>query len=127
MRHRAVLVSLLVALATISGLYWYRQHSVINTPLMPIAFDHHDHAAVKCLTCHHNFVDKTGKDSCYFCHKMKPELALTIQTDFHDFCRGCHLRLRRAGFDSGPVRRCGACHDTGSWPTRKLAATRNTR
>ncbi len=79
--------------------------------MLAINFDHQDHYAVKCATCHHNFFDKTGQDSCYFCHKQRPELALRVQEDFHALCRDCHAQVAAQGFASGPTRRCGSCHD----------------
>ena len=79
--------------------------------MLAINFDHQDHYAVKCATCHHNFFDKTGQDSCYFCHKQRPELARRVQEDFHALCRDCHAQVAAQGFASGPTRRCGSCHD----------------
>ncbi len=110
MRRRALFVGLVLTIALAGGLYRWRQQLVIQRPLLPITFDHQDHGDVKCATCHHNFFDKTGRDSCYFCHKIRPALALTIEGDFHTFCRDCHADIASRGITSGPVRRCAGCH-----------------
>lgn len=99
------------ALLLVGGAWQRREHAIVAAPMTAIVFDHQDHFAVSCKTCHHNFFDDTGRDSCYFCHKQKPELALTVQRDFHRLCRDCHARIADAGYDSGPLRRCDGCHD----------------
>ncbi len=97
--------------ALLLGAWQWRLHAIAAAPMTAIVFDHQDHFAVSCKTCHHNFFDETGRDSCYFCHKQRPELALTIQRDFHELCRDCHAEIAKAGYDSGPLRRCDGCHD----------------
>lgn len=114
MRHRSVFIASLVVAALAAVAMW-RQHLVVTRPLLQIVFDHHDHGAVKCATCHHNFFDNTGRDSCYFCHKIRRELALTIEHDFHTFCRDCHTKIAARGIKSGPVRRCTGCHGKPSF------------
>ncbi|MGD9603428.1 MAG: cytochrome c3 family protein [Gammaproteobacteria bacterium] len=110
MRPRSLLVTTVILIAVGGVLVKWREHLVVRRPLLPIVFDHHDHAAVKCATCHHNFFDDTGRDACYFCHKRQRELALTIERDFHVFCRNCHVAIADRGIKSGPVRRCQGCH-----------------
>lgn len=112
MRKQSLLVSLLVlAVAALGvGLGQWRAHAVRTRPLLQIHFDHHAHAAVRCATCHHNFLDDTGRTACYFCHKRDPALGLHIEKDFHMFCRTCHVELAQQGLKSGPVRRCSGCH-----------------
>lgn len=111
MRCRSLFVVLLGSTAVVAGLCKWREHLIIHRPLLQITFDHHDHGAVRCATCHHNFFDDTGRDACYFCHKIRPELALRIEQDFHAFCRDCHVEIAAQGVASGPLRRCAACHD----------------
>ncbi|HMM74769.1 MAG TPA: cytochrome c3 family protein [Gammaproteobacteria bacterium] len=109
---RPRIAALICSLAALLLLAWqWRQRAIVAAPMTAIVFDHQDHSAVSCKTCHHNFFDETGRDSCYFCHKQRPELALTIQRDFHHLCRDCHARVANAGYDSGPLRRCDGCHD----------------
>ena len=110
-RPLPVALAALMACLLVAGVAWWRDHLVVSAPLLAIVFDHQDHYAVKCSTCHHNFFDDTGKDSCYFCHKKRPELARTVQRDFHGLCRDCHARVAADGHASGPVRRCASCHD----------------
>ena len=110
MSRRTLFVALaLCALAVaLGGLRW---RLIERAPMLAIVFDHQDHFAVKCATCHHNFFDRTGNDSCYFCHKQRPELARRVQTDFHTLCRDCHTKIAAQGYASGPTRRCSGCHD----------------
>lgn len=103
------MTALLLAGAATALVTW-RAHLVRTRPLLQITFDHQDHGAVRCATCHHNFFDDTGRDACYFCHKIRPELAMTIEQDFHVFCRDCHVKIATRGIRSGPLRRCAACH-----------------
>lgn len=112
----AALLGLVAALGVL------RAELVVRTPLMAVAFDHQDHGAVRCATCHHNFFDDTGTDSCYFCHKRERDLALTIEHDFHTFCRDCHVRIARLGKDSGPLRRCDGCHAEPAFQPAPLVA-----
>lgn len=118
MRHRSLLIAATLSVVAAYGVSKWREHLIVSRPLLPINFDHHDHGAVRCATCHHNFFDTTGRDSCYFCHKIRPELALSIEADFHTFCRDCHVKIAQQGIKSGPQRRCASCHDdpTGVLP-----------
>lgn len=109
-----MLAVMLVLVAVGAGLLQWRMHLVTRRPLLAITFDHQDHGAVRCATCHHNFFDDTGRDACYFCHKIRPELAVRIETDFHGFCRDCHARIAARGVSSGPLRRCSGCHADGA-------------
>jgi predicted CXXCH cytochrome family protein len=77
---------------------------------LPLTFAHADHRSVNCIDCHHNFADTTGQGPCLACHRSTPALAAALEVEFHDLCRGCHVRTRRAGNDAGPVRRCSECH-----------------
>ena len=110
MSRRSLSVALAL-LALAAGLGALRWRLIERAPMQAIVFDHQDHYAVKCGTCHHNFFDHTGQDSCYFCHKQRPELARRVQEDFHALCRDCHARIAAQGHASGPTRRCGGCHD----------------
>ncbi len=108
---RLWIAALICAGGALLLLAWqWRQHAIAAAPMTPIKFGHQDHAAVSCKTCHHNFFDDTGRDSCYSCHKQRPPLAATVQRDFHHLCRNCHVRIANAGYDSGPLRRCSGCH-----------------
>ncbi|MBM4227311.1 MAG: cytochrome c3 family protein [Gammaproteobacteria bacterium] len=112
MRKQSLLVMVLILAVAGLGVWLgkLRAEAIRERPLLQIHFDHHEHAAVRCATCHHNFLDGTGKTACYFCHKQDPELGSRIEKDFHMFCRSCHVDLAQRGFQTGPVRRCAGCH-----------------
>lgn len=79
---------------------------------LPTRFDHADHRGVNCVTCHHNFRDRSlGPKGCVGCHKdWGTAEARRVDTVFHAFCTDCHARLRAAGNKAGPVKGCAACH-----------------
>jgi hypothetical protein len=83
-----------------------------TTPaFLPIRFPHEKHTTVNCVTCHHNFVDKTGIGSCVDCHRgPRPDLTQSAEATFHTFCRNCHTELARTAVKHGPTRSCSACH-----------------
>ena len=100
-----VLGGLLLSLALARPAY------VHHAPLLHVGFQHADHRSVNCLDCHHNYIDDTGSDLCYACHKSTLELAETIQDMFHTFCRDCHVEKQMSGEEAGPVRLCSGCHN----------------
>ena len=74
-------------------------------------FPHENHRPVSCITCHHNFVDRTGAGSCYDCHRgTRPDLPNAAEATFHVFCRDCHRNLALQETKHGPVRECSGCH-----------------
>ena len=99
--------------ALFSGLIYWHNESIRQHPILPVAFEHLDHESIQCTNCHHNFVDDTGHDSCYSCHKRDASVALEIERMFHDFCRDCHIKEAQNGLVSGPFRVCGECHHNG--------------
>jgi predicted CXXCH cytochrome family protein len=79
--------------------------------LLPLYFPHEKHTTVACVTCHHNFVDKTGLGSCRDCHRSaRTDLPETAEATFHTFCRNCHTELAQTTTKHGPTRACSACH-----------------
>ncbi len=67
----------------------------------PILFSHDHHTkvkGVKCMACHFNMFEKTGKG-----YQMKRE-KLTKK----DFCEYCHNGMK--GFDAQSTRNCTRCH-----------------
>ena len=85
----------------------------IQPALVAVHFPHEKHTKVACVTCHHNFVDKTGLGSCFDCHRSKrADLTASAEATFHVFCRGCHAQLAEAhaGNEHGPTRACSDCH-----------------
>jgi hypothetical protein len=81
--------------------------------LVPVHFPHEKHTQVACVTCHHNFVDKTGLGSCFDCHRSnRPDLTASAEATFHVFCRNCHTQLAATHTTDphGPPRACSECH-----------------
>ncbi|MCY1286305.1 Class III cytochrome C family protein [compost metagenome] len=94
-----------------------RGHAVLvrERPLLPLNFDHRVHGQVNCLTCHHDYADRSPAGpaagrTCILCHKQTPGLAVRIEQDFHRLCRGCHVQKVQAFDAAGPVRACRQCH-----------------
>lgn len=74
-------------------------------------FPHEKHRAVNCVSCHHNFTDKTGAGSCFDCHRSdRADLPQKSEATFHEFCRDCHRELAVQSSKHGPVRECSGCH-----------------
>jgi hypothetical protein len=96
-----------------------------------VFFPHEHHRTVNYITCHHNFLDKTGTDSCFDCHRgPRPDLRQAAEATFHVFCRDCHVQFALQDAKHGPVRVCSGCHDeqseTGAGhggPNRRLRTT----
>jgi hypothetical protein len=80
--------------------------------LVHVNFPHENHRSVSCVTCHHNFVDKTGAANCYDCHRSaRRDLPQAAEATFHEFCRDCHRELALQPSKHGPVRECSGCHN----------------
>lgn len=122
MKMLLVLLSLTVAWLLVYGTPFASAHpekdNYYGSPeaILPMTFAHSDHTDTRCMDCHHNFVDDTGGEPCMHCHVSDASISELLEPQFHDFCRGCHEREVAAGQDSGPVRRCIACHLTDSSP-----------
>lgn len=83
----------------------------IAPPRLEVSFPHEKHRNVNCVTCHHNFVDKTGLGSCLDCHRSaRTDLPQSAEATFHRFCRNCHTELAQTTTEHGPTRACSACH-----------------
>ncbi len=84
---------------------------LLTPPTLHAFFPHERHRTVDCVVCHHNFIDKTGAGNCYDCHRStRRDLPQASEATFHEFCRGCHLRLALEQGKHGPVRECSGCH-----------------
>lgn len=84
-----------------------------TTPaLLQVYFPHEKHTTVNCITCHHDFADKTGLGNCLDCHRSpRADLPHPAEVTFHVFCRDCHRRLAlQKKTKHGPVRECSGCH-----------------
>ena len=81
-----------------------------SEPLV-LGFPHTKHRAVNCITCHHNFVDRSGGDSCISCHRSgRAAIRVGAEARFHDFCLGCHRDPPAYLTGHGPVTGCDTCH-----------------
>ncbi len=79
--------------------------------LLPAYLPHEKHTTVACVTCHHNFADKTGMGSCLDCHRSdRSDLTQSSEATFHTFCRSCHTALAGTSSKHGPTRACSTCH-----------------
>lgn len=83
-------------------------------PLLPLGFTHRDHGAFNCVVCHHNYTEPKFASwpfqHCIDCHRKTPDLAMTIEQQFHGQCEACHLKMKREKRPGGPVRACHLCH-----------------
>jgi Class III cytochrome C family len=87
----------------------------VTPSLLPLYFPHEKHTTVDCVTCHHNFIDKTGVGSCLECHRSsQPDLTQSAEATFHTFCRSCHTDLAQTTDKHGPTRACSTCHVSSS-------------
>jgi len=119
-----VLVSLIALLAMLRGgaALALREPFVRRTDPLVLGFPHDKHRAVNCIQCHHNFVDRTGSDSCISCHRSgRAAIRVGAEARFHDFCLGCHRDPPAYLTAHGPVTGCSPCHvslSTDSSPAR---------
>ncbi len=111
-------VATMIAIVSASGVVFAamgfeeaRMAALRQAPVEQRMFDHASHTSVKCATCHHNFLDKSGLENCISCHKsISTDERNRIDRTFHAFCTGCHAERRMAGDPAGPIQSCAACH-----------------
>ncbi len=86
--------------------------SAVTPSPLPVNFPHEKHTTVNCVTCHHNFADKTGvTGGCLACHRSdRNDLPRASEPLFHNFCRSCHVELAATTDKHGPTRSCAKCH-----------------
>jgi predicted CXXCH cytochrome family protein len=85
-----------------------------SEPLV-LDFPHDKHRAVSCIQCHHDFVDRSGEDSCISCHRSgRAAIRVGAEARFHDFCLGCHRDPPAYLTGHGPVTGCSTCHAPAS-------------
>jgi hypothetical protein len=117
-RHsRLVLAIILVALAALvamlpgSTTLALREPFLRRSESLVLGFPHDKHRAVNCIQCHHNFVDRSGSDSCISCHRSgRPAIRVGAEARFHDFCLGCHRDPPAYLTGHGPPTGCAPCH-----------------
>jgi predicted CXXCH cytochrome family protein len=100
-----------------------REPALERIALLPLDFPHDRHTGVNCLFCHHNYVDKTGFDTCIPCHRgHRPDLKEGVESRFHSFCFGCHRSPDARFAHHGPVSGCVACHQAAGTSERAHTA-----
>jgi Ferric reductase like transmembrane component/Class III cytochrome C family len=117
-RHATlVAVVLVITAAAVAGLFpdWVgallREPLVRRATALPLDFPHGKHTMVNCLTCHHNYVDTPGGDTCVSCHRSnRTDLKEGAEARFHGFCFECHRHPDATFTHHGPVSGCVACH-----------------
>lgn len=124
-RHSSLIAGVIMATAlTLVPLIAGRADVELREPLLhraqmlPLNFDHGKHTAINCLTCHHNYADGRGFDSCIHCHRSdRSDLKLGVEARFHSFCFQCHRNPAPGLPGHGPVSGCESCHKPGATPT----------
>ncbi len=117
-RNSALVFGVATILAmSLAGLLAGAAGAALREPLLqrtdspPLDFPHAKHAAVNCLTCHHNFADGRGLDPCVECHRSsRADLKEGVQARFHAFCFECHRHPDASFQQHGPVSGCASCH-----------------
>ena len=100
-----------------------REAALNRTAPLPLDFPHDRHTGVNCLLCHHNYVDKSGFDSCITCHRAhRPDLKEGVESRFHSFCFDCHRHPDAKFARHGPASGCVACHQAPGTSARAHAA-----
>ncbi|MDE2137364.1 MAG: cytochrome c3 family protein [Gammaproteobacteria bacterium] len=108
-----VLASLaaLLALARVGAPLALRVPFVARSARLALDFPHDRHRAVSCVTCHHDYIDRSGQGSCVSCHRSgRVDLKAGPEARFHDFCLGCHRDVAEGLGVHGPVTGCDPCH-----------------
>ena len=110
----AVSLGALLAMAQGGATLALREPFVARSARLALDFPHDRHRAVGCVTCHHDYIDRSGQGSCVSCHRSgRADLKAGPEARFHDFCLGCH-RGDAAAYPRGlgPVTGCDTCHGT---------------
>lgn len=119
LRERHVLRLAATLALFVGAIAWLAMGSMAETrladlrqaPIDHARFLHTDHTGLACAGCHHNFVDRTGKENCLTCHKrISVSEPLRVDRMFHAFCSDCHRADKRAGRKFGPIDDCSGCH-----------------
>lgn len=118
-RHSAAVVGVIIVVSlALLGLLSPSVRTALQSTVIPrkdpipMNFPHDKHRAVQCLTCHHNFTDKTGRDGCISCHRgrHRTDLKMPLEPRFHQFCLECHRTGNEADHKNGPAAGCVVCH-----------------
>ena len=101
----------LLALAAGASSLVLREPFAARSERLALDFPHDRHRAVSCVSCHHDFIDKSGQGSCVSCHRSaRADLKAGPEARFHDFCLGCHRDPAETLAGPRPVTGCDSCH-----------------
>ncbi|HYM44290.1 MAG TPA: cytochrome c3 family protein [Steroidobacteraceae bacterium] len=101
----------LTALARAATTLALREPLLARNQRLELDFPHDKHRAVRCLLCHHDYLDRSGQGSCVGCHRSaRADLRVGAEARFHDFCLGCHRDPPAGLTGHGPVSGCDTCH-----------------
>jgi len=110
----AIILSSLVALFALmrdGTTLALREPFLRRSERLVLDFPHDKHRAVNCILCHHNYVDRSGEDSCISCHRSgRASIQVGAEARFHEFCLGCHRDPPAYVTGHGPVTGCDTCH-----------------
>lgn len=109
----AVLCSFVALLALLPGttVLAMREPFLERSVRLPLDFPHDKHRALNCIQCHHDYVDRSGEESCVSCHRSgRTAVRVGAEARFHDFCLGCHRDPPAYLTSHGPVTGCDTCH-----------------
>ena len=111
-RHAALSAALALCVAGLAVASRARVAAIAQGPLLPTRFDHKFHTAIGCVTCHHNFLDRSlGPKSCLACHKAWARPSPGGSTScFMPSAPSAINNGRSPGAAAGPVKSCAACH-----------------
>jgi hypothetical protein len=80
----------------------------------PVPFSHKKHIDKKvgCKDCHHMLKEGETVQKCSACHDASESKGKVkkLMLAYHKTCKNCHMDLKKAGKDTGPVK-CNDCHE----------------
>lgn len=110
----AVVLGALIALIPLtraSTTLTLREPLLARNQRLELDFPHDKHRAVRCVLCHHDYLDRSGQGSCVSCHRSdRADLRVGAEARFHDFCLRCHRHPAADLVGHGPVSGCDTCH-----------------
>lgn len=117
-RHSRLVLGIVIgALVVLLGLLHAGTTLAMREPFLrrserlTVDFPHDKHRAVQCVHCHHDYVDRSGQESCVSCHRSgRALIRVGAEARFHDFCLGCHRDPPAYLSGAGPVTGCSTCH-----------------
>jgi hypothetical protein len=79
----------------------------------PVKFNHFKHQGLEgatCKACHHMTEEGKTPGPCSQCHQCEEKGDIpSARIAFHKNCKGCHVKVKKAGKATGPTT-CAGCH-----------------